>query len=223
MYIVNSSVLFLIFNRPDKTLRVFNEIKKVKPSKIYISADGPRYNNESDLIKCEQSLQILDLIDWNCEVKTLINERNLGCKIAVSNAITWFFDNEEQGIILEDDCLPCESFFKFCDELLLKYQFDNRVGHISGTNFQNGIKRGQKDYYFSRHPIVWGWASWRRVWKNYDINMNNLDLFINDDIASILTNNSRIKKNIINNFIKTRNNEINTWDYQYFYSFLIQL
>lgn len=221
MYIVKSPILFLIFNRPEETLKVFNAIRTVKPSKLYIAADGPRLQVKTDLFKCQESQKIINLIDWDCEVKTLINEKNLGCKISVSNSISWFFKNEGEGIILEDDCLPCNDFFKFCDEMLSRYRYDNRIGHISGSNFQNGIKRGIADYYYSKLTNVWGWASWRRVWDNYDINMSSLDLFINEDVASVITIKKEVKKIINNNFLNTKKNLINTWDYQYFYSNLI--
>lgn len=221
MYKVQSPILFLIFNRPDVTRKVFEEIKKVRPQKLYIGADGPRYDNLVDEVKCKECLEIISEIDWKCEVKTIINKRNYGCKLSVSNSISWFFDNEEEGIILEDDCLPSIDFFKFCDKLLFKYRNDNRIGHITGSNFQNNIIRGEADYYFSRHPIVWGWASWRRVWVDYDISMSKLDLLIQNDGASVLTDNGRIKGSIYNNFIRTKAGEINTWDYQYFYSLLI--
>lgn len=221
MYQVQSPILFLIFNRPDVTKQVFEVIKKVKPPKLYIGADGPR-NNNNDLINCKKCLEIINEVDWNCEIKTLINNNNLGCKLSVSNSINWFFENEKEGIILEDDCFPSIDFFRFCDELLEKYRYDNRIGHITGSNFQNDkIRRGGADYYFSRHPIVWGWASWSRVWKDYDINMSKLDSLIETDSATVLSNNKRVRKNIYNNFRRTQNNEINTWDYQYFYSLLL--
>src|SRR4051794_16793681 len=122
-YHVRSPLLFIIFNRPDTTQKVFDQIKKAKPTRLYVAADGPRITRTSDYILCKQTRNIVNDIDWDCEVKTLFREKNLGCKEAVSSAITWFFENEEEGIILEDDCLPADSFFKFCDLLLEKYRF----------------------------------------------------------------------------------------------------
>jgi hypothetical protein len=220
MYNVKFPILFLIFNRPDETKRVFSEIAKVQPKKLYIAADGPRFNkNEEDL--CVMTKKIFDQIDWECEIKTLYRTENLGCKMAVHGAITWFFNNEECGIILEDDCLPSIDFFRFCDDLLIKYKDDFRIGHIAGSNLQNGIKRNENDYYFSKLTHVWGWASWRRVWENYDLEMKSLDHAISNDFLNVLTNKWIYKKVYYNILYKTQKNKIDTWDYQYFYSNII--
>lgn len=165
---LNTAVLFLVFNRPDTTARVFDAIRQVKPPRLYIAADGPRADREGEAEKVAKVREIATAVDWPCEVKTLFREKNLGCKHAVSGAITWFFEQEEQGIILEDDCLPHQDFFSFCEDLLNRYSLDERVFVITGDNFQNGKKRGDGSYYFSRYNHVWGWASWRRAWKYYD-------------------------------------------------------
>ena len=109
-------VLFVIFNRPDTTQKVFNAIRQAKPKQLFVAADGPREGKEGEKEKCEQVREIIEQIDWDCEVKTLFRDKNLGCKIAVSSAIDWFFENVEEGIILEDDCLPSQSFFWYCQE-----------------------------------------------------------------------------------------------------------
>lgn len=126
---LNTQVLFLIFNRPDTTQRVFDEIRKARPNKLYAAADGPRITNPDDIEKCKAVRDIINQIDWNCKIYTLFREKNLGCKIALSSAIDWFFKNEEEGIILEDDILPHQSFFRFCTELLEKYRNDERIMH----------------------------------------------------------------------------------------------
>lgn len=164
----DTAVLFLVFNRPDTTKQVFETIRQATPPRLYIGADGPRKEKEGETEKIQAVRDyILANIDWKCDVKTLFRDSNLGCKRAVSEAITWFFDNEEQGIILEDDCLPHPDFFPFCQELLGRYKDDERVSLITGNNFQNGIKRGKGSYYFSKYNHCWGWASWRRSWKLY--------------------------------------------------------
>ena len=134
---------------------------------MYIAADGPREDFFEDITKVNKVREIVTAVNWNCEVKTLFHDNNLGCKNAVSSSINWFFEHEEQGIILEDDCLPHPDFFRFCDVLLDLYKNDDRVWVITGNNFQNGIKRGKGSYYFSRYNHVWGWATWRRAWKHY--------------------------------------------------------
>ena len=220
MYQVKSPILFLIFNRPKETQILFNAIRDAKPKKLYVSADGPRNNGKDELV-CKETKNILNQIDWECELITLYREENLGCGKAVSAAITWFFVNEEEGIVLEDDCLPSPDFFRFCDTMLETYRLDNRIGHICGTNFQDGKKRGDGDYYYSKTSPIWGWASWRRVWSKYDFEMKNLEGAYEVDVLSSLTNNSRFKKKIYDSFFATKRGLINTWDYQFFFSNLL--
>src|SRR3989344_9553516 len=163
-------ILFIIFNRPDTTDIVFAEIKKVRPEKLFIAADGPRKNTPEDYKKCAQTREIIKKIDWPCDVKTLFQKENLGCGYGVSTAINWFFDFVEEGIILEDDCAPDQSFFYFCQELFEYYRDNKKIMHISGDNFQYGKKRGFSSYYFSEYAHGWGWATWRRAWKFFDFN-----------------------------------------------------
>ena len=124
---LDAPVLFLVFNRPDVTMRVFEAIRHARPRRLYVAADGPRAGISSETGKCEQTRQIATQVDWDCEVKTLFRSENLGCRVAVSSAIDWFFENEPEGIILEDDCLPHPTFFHFCQELLERYQHDQRI------------------------------------------------------------------------------------------------
>ncbi len=204
-------VLFMIFYRPDTTQQVFNEIRKAKPAKLFIAADGPREKMPGETKKCREARDIIKQVDWNCEVKTLFRDKNLGCKIAASSAIDWFFNNVEEGIILEDDCLPSQSFFWFCEELLEKYKDNMRVWQIGGCNFQDGIKRGEASYYFSEINHIWGWASWANRWKFYDVELNNIpdDSFIkNYWTVKVFKYWSKI-------FWKMKNKEINSWDYQW--------
>ena len=164
---LQTAVLFLVFNRPDTTAQVFEAIRQAKPPRLYVAADGPRVNREGEAEQVTRVREIATAVDWTCEVKTLFREKNLGCKYAVSGAITWFFEQEEQGIILEDDCLPHPDFFTFCETLLYRYAEDERVSVITGNNFQNGQQRGDASYYFSKYNHCWGWASWRRAWEHY--------------------------------------------------------
>lgn len=210
---LQTPLLFLIFNRPDTTKTVFESIKQVKPAKFYIAADGARRNKLGEDLLVEETRAILNNIDWDCEVKTLFRDQNLGCKVAVSSAIDWFFENEEQGIILEDDCLPNSSFYGFCENLLNYFKNDGRVFHISGNNFQDGIIRGDGSYYFSKYNHIWGWATWRRVWKTYDVNMKDLD----KALALKVFENTLSKRELsfwLNCFEEIKAGKKNTWDYQ---------
>lgn len=164
---LKTAVLCLVFNRPDTTTRVLEAIRKAKPTRLYIAADGARADREGEADKVAKVREIATAVDWPCELKTLFQEENLGCKYAVSGGIAWFFDHEERGIILEDDCLPHSDFFTFCEILLDRYATDERVSVITGNNFQNGQQRGEASYYFSKYNHCWGWASWRRAWNQY--------------------------------------------------------
>jgi len=174
---LDTPVLFIIFRRPDTTQTVFNAIRKAKPKKLFVSADGPRKNVKKETKLCQQTRKIINKVDWDCKVYKKYNDKNLGCKITISSAINWFFKNVKAGIILEDDCLPNQSFFWFCQELLKKYADDERIMQIDGSNYLFGKKIGKASYYFSRLNDVWGWATWRRTWKHYDINMENFSDF----------------------------------------------
>lgn len=168
---LTTPILFIIFKRPDTTEKVFEAIRKAAPAKLYIAADGPRQDVPGEAERCRKTREIVQQVDWECEVKTLFQEKNLGCRLGASGAVTWFFSEEPEGIVLEDDCLPEPSFFQYCQEMLEKYRDDRRVMMITGDNFRFGKKTGPYSYYFSRYPSLWGWASWRRAWDLYDIEM----------------------------------------------------
>ena len=211
-------ILFLIFNRPDSTKLVFESIRSIKPAKLYIAADGARKHKVGEDLLCKDTRSIIDLIDWECEIKTLFRNENLGCKIAVSSAIDWFFENEEQGIILEDDCLPNESFYNYCETLLKYYASDERIMHISGNNFQDGNVRGNGSYYFSNYNHIWGWATWKRAWKAYNV---DLSFLTETEIETLIEKQFDTKKERLfwnNIFKKVINKTIGTWDYQWTYA-----
>ena len=152
----STPVAFIIFNRPDTTKRVFAEIAKARPPKLLVIADGPRADHPADVEKCAAVRAIIDGVDWDCEVLKNYSDVNLGCKRRVSSGLDWVFDTVEEAIILEDDCLPHPTFFRFCEEMLEKYRDDKRIAMISGDNLQFGRKRTGYSYYFSRYPHIWG-------------------------------------------------------------------
>lgn len=165
-------ILFLIFNRPETTERVFQQIRKIQPRQLFVSADGPRPTKIGEQETCEQVQKIIQKIDWKCDLKTNYSEKNLGCRVAVSSGINWFFNHVYEGIILEDDCVPDISFFHFCETMLEYYRNDERIMHIGGFNYQDGIIRGSGSYYFSQLSHIWGWATWKRAWDKYDVNVS---------------------------------------------------
>jgi hypothetical protein len=211
----DSAVLFIVFNRPEKTSRVFDAIRKARPSRLYVAADGPRSNKEGEAEKVEKVRQICNQVDWDCQVHRLYRDQNLGCKIAVSSAIDWFFRQEEQGIILEDDCLPHPDFFRYCSEALGRYKDDPRIFSITGTNIQDGYRRGDASYYFSKYAHVWGWATWRRAWTHYQIDMDYWPTF-KSSREWRRRNFSLLEMKCWNKvFNLVYQNKVDTWDYQW--------
>ena len=168
---LKTPVVLVIFKRPDKTKKVFEAIRQAKPNKLFIIADGPRLDNQHEAEKCIATRKIVDDVDWDCEVFTNYSEVNLGCAKRVSSGLDWVFAQVPEAIILEDDCLPHPTFFRFCEELLETYRNDERIIVISGQNVQFGRKRNDYSYYFSRYNHCWGWASWARAWKHFDFEM----------------------------------------------------
>ena len=163
----NIPILLLVFNRPKNIKKIIKVLEKIKPTKIYISSDGPRKNNLYDEILCRKTKDNLLKIRWKCSIKKKYLISNQGCRKAVSNGISWFFKNENHGIILEDDCIPNLDFFKFCSINLKKYENSKKIGTITGNNFQKKTNI-KETYYYSKYPHCWGWATWRRSWKIYN-------------------------------------------------------
>jgi hypothetical protein len=210
-------ILFIVFNRPETTMLVFEVIRQIKPKLLFIAADGPRPDKPEDIVKCRKTRDVVGKIDWDCEVKTLFREKNLGCGKGVSGAISWFFENVNEGIILEDDCVPHREFFYYCADLLKKYGDNPSILSIAGSNFQNGKKRGSASYYFSVHNRIWGWATWKRTWESYDITLNNIE-----DKESVHLVNSLFREKVekaywLKVFNLTKGGKIDTWDFQFMF------
>ena len=215
-------ILFLVFNREDTTQKVFDAIRQQKPKYLFVAADGARKHKSGELEKCQRVRDIIKQVDWDCELKTLFREENLGCKIAVSSAITWFFENVEQGIILEDDCLPDPSFFPYCEELLEKYKNDTRIGHISGNNFLPGIVDKRFSYDFCSCSHIWGWATWRRVWKYYEVNFPFWEGQKEKRASLFCCKREEIYFSSFIPDVINKKNGINTWDTQYYFMLRLQ-
>lgn len=216
---LDTPILFLVFNRLDVTKQVFESIKKARPTKLYIACDGPRESKEEESRKVDAlRTYLLESIDWDCSLQTLFRERNLGCKKAVSGAIDWFFANEEQGIILEDDCLPSQSFFQFCEEMLEKYKSDLRVWHVAGNNFHfDWIRDPDNSYYFSYYGSIWGWATWRSRWKHYRVEMDGYSELKDKGYLIDLFGNKKEANFRIDSFERIVKG-MNTWDFQWVYT-----
>jgi len=212
---LNTAVLFLVFNRLESTKEVFQAIRQARPHRLYIAADGARVEREGEAKKVEELREyLIDSIDWDCEVYTLFREKNLGCKYAVSSAISWFFDQEEQGIVLEDDCLPSQSFFGYCESLLEKYKSDETVFLVSGDGRATQNIAIENDYSFVKYPFIWGWASWARVWKKYDPEVSDWPL-VKEKIIANVSDRKATKVFWSRAFDKMFNKEVDTWDFQF--------
>lgn len=213
-------ILFLIFNRPDTTQKVFDVIKDIKPKYLFVAGDGPR-DNYYEKKQVERTRKVLNQINWKCKIRTHFRNENLGCKLAVSSAIDWFFENIEMGIILEDDCLPHSSFFPYCKELLIKYKDEEKIMQISGFNALNRIKI-PNSYYFSKFGPIWGWATWQRAWKYYDVELKKWPYVKENKLYKKFCDSLLEKKWRIKIFDGIYHNEIDTWDYQWSFAKLLK-
>ena len=237
--VLTTPVVLMVFNRPAQTQQVFNEIRKVRPEKLLVIADGPRPGRQEDVEKCTTTRQIIAQVDWECEVLKNYSTGNLGCKRRVASGLDWVFSTVEEAIILEDDCLPHPTFFTFCQVLLERYRDDERFMTISGNNFQAGLGRTQDSYYFSRYAHVWGWATWRRAWRYYDVDMNlwpkvRTDQWLFDILGSMrahvkggqchfdLMASMKAIEYWYKIFNYTHAGKIDTWDYQLIFASWLQ-
>ena len=216
---MNVAILLLIWRRPVHTKKIIDSIRKVSPKKIYISSDGPIKDDieNQKLVKLTRDV-VLEEINWKCDLKTNFLNVNKGCKLAVSCGISWFFDNEEEGIILEDDCLPNNDFYLFCESLLKKYKNDHRIWAVCGNGYQVNKTNKNESYFFSKYVDVWGWATWKRCWKKYDKDMrswkSNRELFLTNNIFGNHRELNYWKKIFDNLFF---NKTPDTWDYHWQY------
>lgn len=218
---IKTPVVLIIFNRPELTRRVFEQIKKVRPSQLFIISDGarPSKKDEDEFVKITR--KIVEDISWSCTVKRKFEQKNLGCKISISSGLDWVFAQVDRAIILEDDCIPNSTFFYYSEELLEKYKNNEKIMHISGSNLLDALDIKQikhnTSYYYSFLTSVWGWATWRRAWKLYDVTMKSWPKKGKSILQSCLPDGKS------RSFIKMRfegvyKGKIDTWDYQWTYA-----
>lgn len=212
---VSTAVAFIVFNRPDHTAKTFAAIRAERPRQLFLIADGPRPGHPTNPERCAQVRELVSQVDWPCEVHRDFSEANLGCKRRVSSGLNWVFRNVEQAIVLEDDCLPHPDFFRFCDAMLQRYANDERVWVVTGNNFQDGQRHGTGSYYFSKFNHCWGWASWRRAWSHYDLEMKFWPQWRASQQWPELTP-DRTERHYWENLFETAyQKKIDTWDYQW--------
>lgn len=218
---LKTPVAFIIFKRPEATERVFAEIRNVKPPKLLVVADGPRAQKPGEDGDCDRDRAIIERVDWDCEVLKNYADVNLGCRRRVSSGIDWVFDTVEEAII-EDDCLPDPTFFRFAEELLDRYRDDRRIMSISGQNVQFGRKRTDYSYYFSRYNHCWSWASWRRAWQHYDLDMKLWPEIRDGNFLADILGDPQAVKVWTKTFQLCYEGKIDTWDFQWAFASFIQ-
>lgn len=214
----NTPILLIIFNRPDKVKRLINSLRTIKPSTIFISADGPRDSVPNDKERCAEARLAISEIDWPCTLHTNFHKKNTGADFGPEKAINWFFEHVEEGIILEDDCIPHPDFFNFAETMLSTYRKNDQIMMISGNNFQNGIKRSDGSYYFSKYPSTWGWASWKRAWKYYDTKTSHYSDFIKKKKIDTICQTSIEKKFWLKFFDQIHNGKLEHWDVKWLFA-----
>ena len=214
-------ILFLTFNRPEQTRQVLEQICLADPSRLYVHSDGPRMTQPADRKKVSDVRKLIQekIAHTSIELHTRYRDKNAGLRKGVFDAISWFFEQEEYGIILEDDCLPDPTLFQFCSELLLKYRHDERIMHIGCSNLsETECSHISSSYLFSKFSFVWGWASWRRAWKSMEINFKGLEAFKRKGELERFLPNSQARTYLIDKFQSTRDGKINSWAFSWFYS-----
>jgi hypothetical protein len=213
---MKTPVVLIIFKRPDTTEKVFEAIRQAKPTKLFVIADGARSDRFGEDEKCKATRAIIEQVDWECEVIKNYSDTNLGCPMRVSSGLNWVFEQVEEAIILEDDCIPHPTFFQFCEELLEKYRHDTRIASISGTNFQFAHKRTDYSYYFSIYNHCWGWATWRRSWQQFDLYVKQWSEIKAGYFLSGILNDSQAVRYWSKTFESVYENPLGiAWDYQF--------
>jgi len=208
-------IVYIVFNRPRLTRETFASIREQRPTKLFIIADGPRPGHPTDEERCQEVRDIVELIDWPCEVQRNYADKNLGCKHRVVTGLDWVFLYVESAIIIEDDVLPHSDFYGYCETLLERYQNNDRVMAITGDNFQDGHRRGSSAYYFSKYNHVWGWATWRRAWLKNDPSLSFWPSWKNSNAWRRQTPIRTERRYWSDIFDRMYRNEIDTWDYSW--------
>jgi hypothetical protein len=216
-------ILFLVFNRPDTTALVMEAIRRARPSRLYVAADGPR-DRPGEAERCAKARSIAAAVDWPCQVRTLFRDHNLGCHEAVGGAISWFFAQEEEGIILEDDCLPSADFFPYCAELLERFRADARVMAICGSCYAVSPQPSvPASYSFAYYADMWGWATWRRAWQLYDHELSRWPRFkANRGLDALAAGRSWHESYWTDRFDSCLDGRTDSWGYRWIYSVIEQ-
>lgn len=212
---LETSVALFIFNRPETTQRVFEAIARARPAQLLIVADGARADRPGEGERCARARAIAERVDWSCAVRTHYAATNLGCRRRIASGLDWVFSQVDEAIILEDDCLPDATFFPFCAQLLARYRDDARVHMIRGTNLLGGRRLAQSSYYFSNFYNIWGWATWARAWRGYDVEMRQWPEMRETGFLARVLPRPEMARLVGYLFDETHAGRVDTWDYQW--------
>lgn len=215
---MNTPILLIIFNRPDKVRMLIEALRSVRPARLYVAADGPRDCRIGESELCAETRNAIDAIDWPCEVFKDYAESNLGCGPRPATAISWVFEHEERAIILEDDCIPDPSFFPFCEELLERFQDDQRIMQICGSNHLGDGLSIAESYFFSNFALCWGWATWKRAWRQFDYSMNLWQLYREQEMLKNVLKEDWQLKSMSKKFDKMLQGDDSVWDYRWLFT-----
>ena len=216
------AVTFIIFRRPDATEKVFEAIRKVKPRKLLVIADGPRGSRIGEAENCAAARMVIDRVDWDCEVYKNYSDVNLGCAKRVSSGLDWAFNLVEETIVLEDDCIPHPTFFQYCSELLKYYKYDERIMSVCGLSVPSSFRRDDFSYCFSLYQRCWGWATWKRAWQYYDHDMALWPQVLENKLLAGLFSVRAIENFWNRKFQEVYDNEIDSWAYRWMLSCWLQ-
>ena len=219
---LETPVVFLIFNRPSVTTKSFASVRAARPKNLYVVADGPRLEHPGDGAACEKARAVVEAVDWPCVVETNYSSVNLGCRGRVASGLSWAFERTSEAIILEDDCVPHPNFFHYAESLLRRYRDDERIMSISGFNPLGRTPGVGSSYHFTRQSFVWGWATWRRAWSHYDLDMKRWPEFRDGDGMKVVHPSRRAARYWSRMMELTYQCKIDTWDYQWYFACWLQ-
>lgn len=215
---LKTPIALILFNRPETTQKVFEAIRQARPPVLFLIADGPRPGHPTDGDRCAAARQVVEAVDWDCQVHRCYRDENLGCGRGPATGIDWVFSTVPEAIILEDDCLPEPSFFRYCEELLAYYRDDQRVMTIGGLNIQFGRHTPEESYYFSRYNHCWGWASWRRAWQYFDYDLKQWPKVREQGLLQDILGDDYAVKIWTSAFDNAYNKTLDCWDFQWIFA-----
>lgn len=218
-YQVQTPVAIIFFNRARPLKSVMKRVREVRPRKLFLIADGPRAHVPGDAERCDDARAVAEeSIDWECDIQRCYAEHNLGCGPRPATGISWVFRQVEEAIILEDDCVPEVSFFRFCDEMLERYRDNEDIFQVCGTNYFPLMDRSFYSYHFSRYLVCWGWATWRRAWNHFDYGMRDYDT---ETVTAMLEQTFEHKSSVAywgRQFERLRAGDDSVWDLRWLYA-----